>query len=178
MVPLRFIRALYCVDQTLHRLQGAVALQRGCPPDQAGSQAFAREHPGLFHAAGFAFHPYPQQYAPNVGTPDGLGADFADLPQLRKLEHTLDGALGAYGSRRRLALFDTEFGYQTNPPETIIRAINPKLAAAYSNQAEYMSWRDPRVASWDQYLLGDPLSGASSFDTGLQLFNGTRKQPL
>jgi hypothetical protein len=178
MVPLRFIRALYCVDSSLHPLSGAAASARGCPPDEEGSRAFARQHPALFHAAGFAFHPYPQQYAPNVGTPDGLGADYADLPQLHKLERTLDGAFAAYGSDGHVALYDTEFGYQTNPPETIIRAINPERAAAYSNQAEYMSWRDPRVVSWDQYLLADPPTGTSSFDTGIELAQGTPKQPL
>ncbi|MBV9607655.1 MAG: hypothetical protein JO027_21240 [Solirubrobacterales bacterium] len=178
MVPLRFIRALYCVDSTLHPLTGAAAIARSCPSTQAGSTAFPSQHPGLFQAAGFAFHPYPQQYAPNVGTPDGLGADYADLPQLGKLERTLDGAFAAYGSNARLVLYDTEFGYQTNPPETIIRAISPKLAAAYSNQAEYMSWRDPRVVTWDQYLLADPPSGLSSFDTGIELAGGAPKQPL
>src|SRR5207248_7222729 len=83
MVPLRFIRALYCVDKSLRPLSGTAATERDCPADQAGSKSFAREHAALFHAAGFAFHPYPQQYAPNVGTPDGLGVDYADLPQLR-----------------------------------------------------------------------------------------------
>ncbi len=90
------------------------------------------KHPALFRAAGFAFHPYPQGFAPNVGTPDGLGADYADLPQLHKLERTLDGALSAYGSSTRFPLYDTEFGYQTNPPEaTISRAVHPTRAAAF-----------------------------------------------
>ena len=43
-----------------------------------------------------------------MAIPDGLGVDYADLPQLHKLEHTLDGAMGAWGSKRRLALYDTE----------------------------------------------------------------------
>jgi hypothetical protein len=38
-----------------------------------------------------------------------------------------------------------------------------------------MSWRDPRIASWDQYLLADPPPGASSFDTGLEFYGGKRK---
>ena len=176
MVPLRFIRALYCVDGSLRPLQGQAATERSCPSTSAGSKAFPSEHPALFQAAGFAFHPYPQGFAPNVGTPDGLGADYADLPQLHKLERTLDSAVSAYGSSKRFPLFDTEFGYQTNPPEaTISRAINPTRAAAYSNLAEYMSWRDGRVASWDQYLLADPPPGQSNFDTGLQFYGGKPK---
>jgi hypothetical protein len=174
MVPLRFIRALYCVDGSLHPLTGAAATGRSCPSTHAGSVAFRREHPGLFDAGGFAFHPYPQGFAPNVRTPDE--PDYADLPQLGRLEATLDGALAAYGSDIRFPLYDTEFGYQTNPPETAIaRAVHPAQAAAWANLAEYMSWRDPQVVSWDQYLLADPQPGESSFDTGIEFYGGKHK---
>jgi hypothetical protein len=173
MVPLRFIRALYCVDQNLHPLRGTAAALRGCPTTAAASNSFVRDNPALFQASGFAFHPYPQQYAPSFRTPDE--PDYADLPQLPALEATLEGAAAAYGMSTRVPLYDTEFGYQTNPPETILRAINPSLAAAWANQAEYMSWRDPRVVSWDQYLLTDPPPGPSSFDTGLEFYDGKPK---
>ncbi len=173
MVPLRFIRALYCVDSTLHPLSGAAATERSCPSTSAGSATFRRKHPALFEATGFAFHPYPQGFAPNVRTPDE--PDYADLPQLTELERALDGAVAAYGSHTRFPLYDTEFGYQTNPPETIARAVRPAQAAAWANLAEYMSWRNPRVVSWDQYLLADPPPGASSFDTGLEFFGGKPK---
>jgi hypothetical protein len=174
MVPLRFIRALYCVDGSLHPLSGTAATERSCPSTSAGSSAFVREHPGLFEAGGFAFHPYPQGFAPNVRTPDE--PDYADLPQLGPLEHTLDAAMAAYGSHARLPLYDTEFGYQTNPPETgIARAVRPAQAAAWANLAEWMSWRDPRVVSWDQYLLNDPPDGESNFDTGLNFHSTAHK---
>ena len=176
MVPLRFIRALYCVDSSLHPLQGTAATQRGCPATASASKAFPSEHPGLFHATGFAIHPYPQgQVTPNVATPNE--PDYADLPKLPSLEATLDGAIAAYGLTIKFPLYDTEFGYQTNPPEKIARAINPTLAAYYMNWAEYISWSDPRVASWDQYLLTDPPP-SSNFDTGLEFANGTPKDPM
>jgi hypothetical protein len=179
MVPLQFIRALYCVDGNLHPLTGNAAALRGCPTTTAASNAFRADNPGLFDAAGFAFHPYPQgQVPPNVPTaPDGLGANYADLPQLPALERTLDGALAAYGSSYRFPLYDTEFGYQTNPPEKALRAISPAKAAYYENWAEYISWRDPRVVSWDQYLLADPPP-PSMFDTGIEFYNGAHKVPL
>ncbi len=174
MVPLRFIRALYCVDGSLHPLIGTAAAARSCPTTSAGSASFPREHPGLFEASGLAFHPYPQGFAPNVRT---VGEpDYADLPQLGSLEQTLDGAMASYGWQRHLPLYDTEFGYQTNPPETAIaRAVHPAQAAAWANLAEYMSWRDPRVVSWDQYLLADPPP-PSSFDTGLLFSDGKPKE--
>jgi hypothetical protein len=176
MVPLRFIRALYCVDSSLHPLQGTNATARGCPATAAESKAFPAEHPGLFHATGFAIHPYPQgQVPPNVATKNE--PDYADLPKLPSLEATLDGAVAAYGQSIRFPIYDTEFGLQTNPPEKITRAISPTLAAYYMNWAEYISWTDPRVASWDQYLLTDPPTG-SHFDTGLEFADGTPKDPM
>jgi hypothetical protein len=48
-------------------------------------------------------------------------------------------------------------------------------AAAWANLAEWMSWRDPRVLSWDQYLLADPPNGESNFDTGLNFTGGAHK---
>ncbi|HUJ35552.1 MAG TPA: hypothetical protein VLW51_10110 [Solirubrobacteraceae bacterium] len=178
MVPLRFIRALYCVDSSLHPLQGTAATLRGCPATASGSKAFPSEHPALFHASGFAVHPYPQgQVTPNVATKNE--PDYADLPKLPSLEATLDGAVAAYRISIRFPIYDTEFGYQTNPPEKIARAINPTLAAYYMNWAEYISWSDPRVASWDQYLLTDPPpQSKSNFDTGLEFASGAAKDPM
>jgi hypothetical protein len=174
MVPLRFIPALYCVDASLRPLQGEAAVERSCPSTSAGSKAFPANHPALFQAAGFAFHPYPQVDAPNVvSAPDGLGAQYADFPQLAALERTLDGAIAAYGSGTRFPLYNTEFGYKTNPP--LAGAVDPGQAAAWANQAEYMSWRDGRVVSWDQYLLADPQPGTSDFVTGLEFFGGKHK---
>ena len=36
------------------------------------------------------------------------------------------------------------------------------------NEAEYLSWRDSRIRSYDQYLLVDPAASAPAFDTGLE----------
>ena len=176
MVPLRFIRALYCVNGSLHALQGTAATQRGCPATASASKAFPKDNPGLFHATGFAVHPYPQgQVTPNVPTKNE--PDYADLPKLPELEATLDGAIAAYGLTVKYPIYNTEFGYQTNPPEKIARAISPTLAAYYMNWAEYISWSDPRVASWNQYLLTDPPP-PSNFDTGLEFANGKPKDPM
>jgi hypothetical protein len=174
MVPLRFLRALYCVDSSLHPLQGTAATLRSCPATAAGSKAFPQEHPALFHAAGFAIHPYPQgQVTPTVATPGE--PDYADLAQLPSLERALDGAVAAYGQSTRFPIYSTEFGYITDPPQTITRAVNPTTAAYYLNWGEYISWRDARVASWDQYLLSDPAPAASSFASGLEFYGGKHK---
>jgi hypothetical protein len=172
MVPLRFVRGLYCVDSTLHPLQGSAARARGCPSSGAGSKRFASDHPVLFQASGYAVHPYPGtgSVAPNVV----LGPEFANLAALPKLEQLLDSVTSTYGSSKRFSLYSTEYGYFTNPPSPSGAPL--KVAAAYLNWAEYISWRSPRIRSWDQYLLADPTTGGpSGFVTGLEFANGAHK---
>ncbi len=168
MVPLRFLRALYCVDSSYRPLHGVAAVARGCPASAASSAAFAGVHPALFKASGFADHPYPQEMAPNVGTP--AESDYADLPVLPRLERVLDALQHAYGSDTRFPIYSTEYGYRTDPPEA--GATPPAQAAYYINWAEYISWRDPRVRSYDQYLLADT---GPTFPTGLERADGAPK---
>jgi hypothetical protein len=50
------------------------------------------------------------------------------------------------------------------------------LGPAYENWAEYLTWRNPRLRSWDHYLLVDPpASGPSKFVTGLEFADGAPK---
>jgi len=177
MVPLRFVRALYCVDASLHPLRGSAAAVRGCPPTATASNRFARDNPALFEASGFAIHPYAsgEVAAPNLVLP--IGADFVYLSTLTRLEHVLDTVTQLYGAPRRFSLYSTEYGYKTDPPAP--DAPSWALAAGYLNWAEYISWRTPRLRSWDQYLLIDPVSGGpSQFDTGLETDAGVPKQPV
>ena len=73
---------------------------------------------------------------PTTGEPD-----YADLPALPKLERTLDQLQQTYGSDKKFPIYNTEFGLQTDPPETISRAIDSKTAAYYLNWSEYLLWR-------------------------------------
>jgi hypothetical protein len=172
MVPLRFVRGLYCVDASLQPLQGSAAAAQGCPTTAAASKSFASQHPALFQATGFAAHPYPTAVAPNVVLPDG--PEFVYLATLPRLEHVLDTVMGSYGAAKQLPLYNTEYGYKTNPPFSA--GVPANLAAEYLNQAEYMTWRMPRIRSWDQYLLVDPPPGApSQFVTGLEFYTGMHK---
>jgi len=176
MVPLRFLRALYCVDGALKPLQGTAALQRGCPATSSGSAAFRDQNPGLFDATGLAIHPYPDSFAPDFVTPFDACCqpDYADFAVLGRLYRTLDGVFATYGSNVHMPLYSTEFGYKTDPPYA--GGVPPALAAQYLNQAEYLSWLNPRLRSYDQYLLLDPVpSSGSQFDTGLRFADGQPK---
>lgn len=175
MPALRFLRALYCVDATYRPLQGTAASVRGCPTTARASRRFPAEHPGLFHAAGFANHPYPQGLPPNVVTPGE--PDYTELADTGRLEHALDTLMGVYGSHRRLPIWSTEFGYQTTPPDLPDGGtVSPSKAAGYLNWAEYLTWLDPRQVSFDQYLLADPTNGF--FATGLETAAGQPKPAL
>ena len=180
MVPLRFLRALYCVNASLQRLSGPAATARGCPSlaTSATAAAFRAANPALFDASGLAVHLYPEPgNHPPTARATGLPgyADFADFASLPELQQTLDRLQAAYSSTRPLPIYSTEFGFQTDPPEPTL--LSPAAAAGYMNEAEYLSWRDPRVRSFDQYLLTDapPVPGKIGFDTGLEFANGSPK---
>jgi hypothetical protein len=158
MKPLRFLRALYCLDSSYHQLRGSAAAVRGCPTTSRGSARFRSAHPALFQASGFSDHPYMRWYPPNrEAQPD---PDYATLGEIGGLERALDRVQRAYGSSKRFPIYNTEFGYITSPPKHYNSKqpyISPSLAAYYINWAEYLSWRDPRIMSTNQYLLFDPL---------------------
>ena len=68
MVPLRFIRALYCVDGSLHPLHGDRRDAARLPDDRGRLEGVPeRATRGCSTPTGFAVHPYPQgQVTPNV----------------------------------------------------------------------------------------------------------------
>jgi hypothetical protein len=172
MTPLRFLRALYCVDSDYQQLRGTQASQRGCPMPAAGSARFATQNPGLFRASGFGDHPYSfTSLAPDVRIPSE--PDYAELAATSTLEQTLDRLQRVYGSDTRFPIWSTEFGYITNPPNDQY-TVTPTLAAYYLNWSQYISWEDPRIRSYDQYLLTDPPTKAP-FATGLETATGTQK---
>jgi hypothetical protein len=176
--PLRFLRALFCVDSSYRQLRGSAASARGCPTTASGSRQFRKQNPALFSASGFADHPYTAQahpVAPNVPTNlNGHGRsdpDFADLPQVPRLEGVLDRLNRIYGSGKHYNIWSTEYAYRTRPPDPVGTSLSNQ--ALWLNQAEYISYKQRRISSYDQYLLVDPPGG--SFASGLALSNGVHK---
>ena len=93
-----------------------------------------------------------------------------------------------YGSTRRLPIYDTEFGYITSPPKRSpdpgsrgrVLYVSPATAAFFTNWAEYVSWRNPRLRSFAQFPLYDPVRPLMSndwggFASGLLSWNGVPK---
>jgi hypothetical protein len=177
--PMHFIRSLYCVDARYRQLRGPAARAVGCPVSAAASRGFRRAHPGLFAASGFADHPYPINLPPDRATAND--PDYTEYSQLPRLTAALDRLQRLYRSPTRLQLFITEYGYITNPPNhSINHFASPPTAAYYLNWAEYLSWRNPRIATTMQYLLADPnprrnVPEFGGFASGLEFYGGVHK---
>jgi hypothetical protein len=154
--PLRFLRELACVDERLRPL---------------------RTHPCRdfrpLQADGFAHHPYmhrqpPEEHLPN---PDSVGV--ADLARLSRLL----AQLHAHGrTERRLPVYVTEFGYETDPPD-------PKHGVSLATQARYLSEAGglvvtrPDLRMFAQFLVRD-LPDDVLYQTGLVLPDGVPKPAL
>jgi hypothetical protein len=172
--PLQFIRTLYCVDASYHQLRGSYAAARGCPTNAAGSRRFRAQNPGLFKASGVGDHPYPGNLPPTKDI--STDPDFASFPDIPNLERALDRVNRAYGSGTRYPIYNDEYGYITHPPASS-DWVSPTTAAYYLNWAEYLSYRNPRVRSYMQYLLYDPppVNGNGGFASGLLTSRGVQK---
>lgn len=178
--PLTFVRALYCVDNHYRPLRGGAAAAVGCPTTSGAARGFRGANPALFSSSGFGVHPYPFFQPPTRA--DSRDPDFVEFNEIPRFASSLDRLLRIYGSRRHLAIYNTEYGYETNPPNHSQPFVSPTTASYYINWAEYISWRNPRLASTMQFLLIDPNAsqgasffGAGGFAAGLYFSNGTPK---
>lgn len=187
-LALVFMDQLYCTGQNGKMLTGKTAKQFSCP----GSAAkFKSQNPALFQATGWSIHPYGQGVAPNQTTYDcpklafcksangkkrnPYFADFASIPTVLK---TMDHLQKVYGSNRKMQLWNTEFGYWSVPP-TVIKpsqkgeGISQQTAALYMNWAEYLSYLNPRLMSYSQYVYQDGTTGI--WGSGLITATGKKK---
>jgi hypothetical protein len=163
--PLRFLRALACVDEALRPVRtGACARFRPLPGD------------------GWAHHPYSPRVPPDRSDPRPDTAGVADLGRLTAL---LDRLHAAGRIDKRLPVYITEFGYETNPPDPT-QAVTLADQARWLPEAEAIAHRTPGVRGFAQFLLRDlparPAATAkvrwSDFQSGLLLPDGRPKPAL
>src|SRR4051794_19988203 len=154
--PLRFIRELACLDDQMRPLR---------------DPACRDFHP--LEADGFAYHPYSFEAAPDVayGGPDTVHlADLSRLTDLLKQLHE-KGRIAS-----QLPLYLTEFGYESNPPDTR-RGVPSELQARYMSQAAFLAWRNPDTRMFAQFLFQD-IADPNSYQTGLLYPDGRSKPAL
>jgi hypothetical protein len=163
--PLEFLREVACLDRNLRPFRGRAARVRDCRG--------ARRLP----ASGLAHHPY----TPGGGVHAGGKRDEAPIAQLGRLTRTLDAIARRGRLPRRLPVWITEFGFQTNPPDPFQFAI--RRVPGLMDESEWIAYRNRRVRSYSQYSLRDdpPRQGGSgflaysSFQMGLRFRDGRKK---
>jgi hypothetical protein len=158
--PSDFWRGLLCMDGRGRALRGAAAAALACSP-------FGRR----LDVTGVSHHPYTRGGS-RAPTSRGNRKEIT-VSSISRLKRIL--AAGARRGRIRgsLGIWYTEFGFQTNPPDTLF-GVSLDAQARWLNQADWIAWHDSRVRSVAQYELRDEHSLAA-FQTGLEFADGTRK---
>ncbi len=161
--PIKFLQDWLCLDKNFKRLRGKAARKKSCT-------RFKK-----IAANGFAHHPY---------GPVGLVSERTDIVNLlaiKRLAKGLDQAAKAGRVPRGLAIYNTEYGVQTNPPDIFV-STSPERQARILNEKEEFAYRYARLKSHSQYQLyddpgraGPPAVRWSGFQTGLRFANGTKK---
>jgi hypothetical protein len=176
------MRAVYCLAPNYQKLTGSAAKLYNCPTTAGAASKFRAQNPGLFNATGFAIHAYDSKQAPDAN-PNTINPGYATFPVLKRVEAALDKATHAWGSGKHYPIYNDEYGYITSPPQPAgLRYPTPERAAAEINQAEYLSYKNPRVASYAQFLLNDPEISVQhpkpGFSSGLYTSTGDAKATL
>lgn len=158
--PLTWLREFFCLDAKLKPFRGKAAKTHKCT-------GFKR-----ISTSGLSYHPYTTANGPLTRE---LQRNNAPLGYLKRVENVLDAAAKHRKlARKRLKIYNSEFGIQSDPPDpyqTPIRKI-PLLL----NTAEYLTWIDARVATYSQYLIVDDQDIASFGQMGLRFADGSKKE--
>ena len=132
---------------------------------------------GKLPADGYAHHAYTTGSGPSF-VPHN--PDDVTIGVLSRLTRTLDHYAHLHRIRSHMPVYLTEFGIQSYPDPFI--GVSYQRQAEYRSMAELIAYRNPRVASFSQYLMRDdsPRPGSayarySGFQSGLRNSNGTVK---
>jgi hypothetical protein len=118
----------------------------------------------------YAHHPYPS--SPGE-TPSSGGCKNCPSITMATLPKLLILVRRSFGPK---PIWLTEYGYQTNPPDTFL-GVPLKRQATLLGLAAMRAWRLPRVAMLIQYLYRDEAV-LSRFQTGLVLVDNRPKPSL
>ena len=144
-----------CVNSRYRPYRGKAARKRGCDNFRA--------LPG----SGLAHHPYTLRRRAQRRRRHRDDVTIANLPRIVR-------ALNRLGrknrlKRARMKVWITEFGFQTDPPDPFQTPI--RKVPGFLGLSEWLSYRNPRVASYSQYLLYDDRD-TGGFQTGIRFAGG------
>ena len=118
----------------------------------------------------YAHHPYPST---PTETPSSGGCKNCPSITMATIPKLLILVKRYFGPK---PIWLTEYGYQTNPPDTFL-GVPPKRQATMLSLAAMRAWRLPRVTMLIQYLYRDEPQ-LSRFQTGLVFVDDRRKPSL
>ena len=128
---------------------------------------------GKLQIAGYAHHPYtyPAVQGPYYRPPE---RDEVTIGSLVRLSNALALAARAHAIPAHLPIYLTEYGVESKPNSL---GVSLTQQAEYDAISEKISWEDPQVVAFSQYLLRDENahSGLTGYRTGLETLGGGRK---
>ena len=132
-------------------------------------RAFFRGKP-LSGLAGFAYHPYTRPAGPLNREPT---ANDATIRSFGRVLTVLDQARasGKLKSKKKLPIWNTEFGFQTNPPDPL-RRPDRRVPRFWALSELWFSYSNRRVKTISQYTMDDQPGSASLWQSGLRFANG------
>ena len=120
----------------------------------------------------YAHHPYSSSPAETPTTkPAGVRGQPPTAITLGNFDTLVTELNRLYGKRVRMWI--TEYGYQTNPPDRIA-GVTPSKQAAYLTQAVAFAWRHPQIDLFLWFLLRDE-DRLDGWQSGLTTVGGARK---
>jgi len=158
--PMDTLNAALCLDEQGRPFRGRRRALQGC----------ARV--GRLPIGGIAVHPYNQDAGGSVFT-RSFTLDSLPLGYLPRLHRLMDRAARLGRIPRGRGIYITEFGFQSSPPDRLVRIGLGRHAAAL-NEAERLFFGDRRIKAVAQYELYD-APREREFNTGLRLRGGRRK---
>lgn len=147
--PVQFMRETLCLNAKYKRAQTCETLP----------------------TAGFSIHPYTTATGP-FGAPKNVGD--VTLGSLGRMVQALGRAAKTGAIKANLPLYITEFGIRTKPEPGI--GVSESTQAEWDAICERITWENPHVGSFSQYLLKDAVLHHGPL-TGLETSKG-KKKPL
>ena len=126
---------------------------------------------------GLAYHPYTRPAGPLNPEPT---PNDATIRSLRRALRVLDQerARGKLRSKKKLPIWITEFGFQTNPPDPDFGSRISRVPAFWSLSELWFAYSNRRVRSISQYTMDDQPGPSSMWQSGLRFANGAAKSRI
>lgn len=144
--PALFLREMFCLQKNLRPYTGIAAKVRNCRT-LSKLKILSR-----LNRLAYAHHPYTKRTSPDKRDHSGDAITVANLNALPTL-------LDRIAARTKLIpqglpILLTEFGYETNPPDTF-NGISLETQAEWNNLGDYAAYRNDRVFANTQFQLFD-----------------------